>query len=112
MNFWGRVGCLSMATSIALGAFGAHGLKSKGFFDNPYFKEIWDTATMYHFIHSIGMVVVSSRPYNVKQLKLINGAFLGGIVLFSGSLYAYTLTQKKWLGAITPLGGKIITKFF
>lgn len=86
--------------AVALGAFGAHGLE-KILADNKT-TEIWKTAVLYHFAHTIMLVVLGQRQ------PLRHGpwlSFLAGIVIFSGSLYLLAVTNLKWLGAITPIGG-------
>lgn len=95
-----------MALAVALGAFGAHGLKDR--FD-AYAMGIWEKAVFYHFIHALGIVVV---PLMAKLGFLTVGGgtrvcvlLLAGIVLFSGSLYVLALTGARVLGAVTPLGG-------
>ena len=86
--------------AVALGAFGAHGLKYV--LEQNHSAEIWEKAVFYHFIHAMMLFVLASRP------RFALGpwcAFLAGIILFSGSLYLLAVTGQKWLGAITPLGG-------
>jgi uncharacterized membrane protein YgdD (TMEM256/DUF423 family) len=95
--------------AVALGAFGAHGLRSwlATADDGPRRLEVWQTASSYHLTHALALglaAYVCSR----SQLSAasLSGYFLqAGIVLFSGSLYALTLTGIKTFGAITPLGG-------
>lgn len=69
--------------------------------------KIWETATLYQFIHALGILFVANRNMTRSSSKLDWSAtcFAGGTMLFSGSLFLLTLTQKKWLGAVTPLGG-------
>jgi uncharacterized membrane protein YgdD (TMEM256/DUF423 family) len=86
--------------AVALGAFGAHGLKD--LLTQNQTTAIWEKAVFYHFVHVIVMFVFAGRP------PLVRGAwisFLLGILIFSGSLYVLAITGQKWLGAITPLGG-------
>ena len=85
---------------VALGAFGAHALK--GVLQQNQTMEIWEKAVFYHFIHAVMLFLLAS------QTKWSRGpwtAFLIGILVFSGSLYALAFTNLKWLGAITPIGG-------
>ena len=96
-----RVAAILGFLAVALGAFGAHALKDV-LARNPEAKAIWQTAVFYHFIHAVMLYVLASRPV------LRHGpywAFLAGIVIFSGSLYALALSGITWLGAITPIGG-------
>ena len=86
--------------AVALGAFGAHGLKTilvqNGRTDN------WETAVLYHLVHSVVMLALSSREtLSIWAWRL----FAAGVVIFSGSLYALALSNVKILGAITPIGG-------
>ncbi|MCB1757657.1 MAG: DUF423 domain-containing protein [Gammaproteobacteria bacterium] len=102
---WIGVGALLAMLAVMLGAFGAHGLKS-------HFSEqqmAWyQTAFQYHIIHAIALIItgLASALTPSKNLpKLAGLCFLSGVLLFSGSLYTLALTQMRWLGAITPLGG-------
>lgn len=97
---------LLLALAVITGAFGAHGLAKKV---EPYLLEVWHKGNFYHFIHAFGIMSVgflmalNSLPESVAKKVVI--LFMIGIVLFSGSLYALTLTGLKILGAITPFGG-------
>ncbi|MGV6859115.1 MAG: DUF423 domain-containing protein [bacterium] len=99
-------GALSAAIAVALGAFGAHGLKS---LLTPEMLAIWKTAAQYHLIHSLGLVLIGVLVANPstsgKGTSLAGYLILVGILIFCGSLYALTLTDIRLLGAITPLGG-------
>ena len=86
--------------AVALGAFGAHALK--GILDQNQTAETWKTAAFYHFIHAAMLFVLASRKPLPRGPWL---CFLLGIFIFSGSLYLLAVTNLKWLGAITPLGG-------
>lgn len=86
--------------AVALGAFGAHGLKHV--LEQNQTAGIWEKAVFYHFIHAVMLFVLAGRPRFAVGTWY---AFLAGIVLFSGSLYVLALTGQKWLGAITPVGG-------
>lgn len=84
--------------AVAFGAFGAHALKS---LLDAYQLETWKTASLYLLTHTLaGLWVGHQFPKSWSA-----SFFLGGCVLFSGSLYALVLTQIKILGAITPVGG-------
>ncbi len=90
------LGCLG----VALGAFGAHGLKEVLTQNNTV--AIWDKAVFYHFIHTAMLFVLAQRR------PVPTGPWLGffaGILIFSGSLYVLAITNLKWLGGITPFGG-------
>lgn len=95
MNWAVRVGCLLAALSVLFGAFGAHSLKAVL---TPERLQTWETAVRYQMFASIGLQLSgASRP----------GAplLLAGCLIFSGSLYLMCLTDQRWLGAVTPLGG-------
>lgn len=86
--------------AVGLGAFGAHALK--GALQTNDTTEVWKTAVLYHFVHALALLVLAVLP---GASRAAAGLFLAGIVLFSGSLYLLALTNIKWLGAVTPLGG-------
>ncbi len=94
---------------VALGAFGAHGLRARleALPDFTRRMEWWETAARYHLIHALalGLVAVLAMRGVTTSHKVAGGAFTVGILLFSGSLYAMTLTGVRTLGAVTPLGG-------
>ncbi|KAL0487529.1 hypothetical protein AKO1_008653 [Acrasis kona] len=95
-----RIGAVSGALAVGFGAFGAHALKKR--ITDPTLLKTWETASQYHLLHSLALLGVSQCRRNHH---LVGGLFTAGIILFSGSLYALVLTQKKALGAITPIGG-------
>ncbi|HEX4666609.1 MAG TPA: DUF423 domain-containing protein [Chthoniobacterales bacterium] len=86
--------------AVALGAFGAHALK--GTLENHHMTEVWKTAVLYHFVHALALLILAVLPTVSRAAASL---FVAGIVIFSGSLYLLALTNVKWLGAITPLGG-------
>ena len=86
--------------AVALGAFGAHALKET--LQANAMAEVWNKAVLYHFVHAIALLVLATLP---AASRVAAALLLAGIVLFSGSLYALALTNMKWLGAITPVGG-------
>jgi uncharacterized membrane protein YgdD (TMEM256/DUF423 family) len=95
-----RAAAILGGLAVALGAFGAHGLK--GVLEQNHTAAIWEKAVFYHFIHAVMLFILAGRaPF--RQVPWFS--FLLGIVLFSGSLYCLALTNLHWLGAITPLGG-------
>ena len=99
------LGCLNAAVAVSLGAFGAHALKARL---SPEMLGTYQTAAQYHFYHALGLLAaafVASLLPDSSLPKWAGGLMFGGIVLFSGSLYALSLTGIRWLGAITPLGG-------
>ena len=95
-----RISALMGFLAVALGAFGAHALK--GVLDQNQTVETWKTAALYHFIHTVMLFVLAGRKPFLRGPWF---CFLLGIFIFSGSLYLLAVTNLKWLGAITPLGG-------
>jgi uncharacterized membrane protein YgdD (TMEM256/DUF423 family) len=93
-----------MALAVALGAFGAHGLKSRVGED---LLAIWETATRYHAWHALGLMLmgVMMQVQDASKAPASVYLLLAGILVFSGSLYLLVLTDTRWLGAITPIGG-------
>jgi len=95
-----RIGALLGLLAVALGAFGAHGLKD--LLARQGTAAIWEKAVLYHFIHALMLFILAGRsPFHPGPWF----SFLIGIVVFSGSLYLLALTNLRWLGAITPIGG-------
>ena len=91
--------------AVALGAFGAHALKSRL---SPDMLSVYETAVQYHFYHALALFGVALLMVHSAQQSLLKASailFLAGLVLFSGSLYALALSGVKVLGAITPIGG-------
>jgi uncharacterized membrane protein YgdD (TMEM256/DUF423 family) len=99
------IGALTMAVGVVLGAFGAHGLKER---IAPNLLQAYQTGVQYHIYHALGIMLVGLLAYQfpmAKGLQWGGWCLLLGVVLFSGSLYALAITNIRWLGAITPLGG-------
>ncbi|KAF2217957.1 hypothetical protein CERZMDRAFT_92588 [Cercospora zeae-maydis SCOH1-5] len=98
---WWIFGALSGASSVAFGAFGAHGLKGRGI--APEKIASWQTAAHYQLIHSLAILVAEhAAPKNVWA----KGLFTAGIIGFSGSIYALVLNKEaRILGPVTPMGG-------
>ena len=95
-----RIAAVLGFLAVALGAFGAHGFKE--ILAGNQTTAIWEKAVFYHFIHTVVMFVLASR----QSLRCGPWfCFLFGIVFFSGSLYVLSLTNARWLGAVTPFGG-------
>ncbi len=95
-----RIAATAGFLAVALGAFGAHGLKNMLAQNGT--AAIWETAVVYHLVHAVMLFVLAERK------PLAAGpwwCFLAGIVIFSGSLYLLAITDAHWLGAVTPLGG-------
>lgn len=86
--------------AVALGAFGAHALK--GTLESSGMLDAWNKAVLYHFLHAIALLAIALHGAGNRAAYFLLAA---GILLFSGSLYTMALTNIRWLGAITPLGG-------
>jgi len=89
---------------VALGAFGAHGLKEAV---TPQRLQTFETAVRYQMYHALALLFVGglATVAPTRLLQWVGTLFIGGILIFSGSLYVLVLTDTPWLGAITPLGG-------
>jgi len=99
------LGALAGATGVALGAFGAHGLRSRL---SPEMLAVFETGVRYHLYHALALLATVPIMGRLEGSRLVIAAgwlFVAGIVLFSGSLYLLALTGITMLGAITPLGG-------
>lgn len=105
MKIFFLLGSIAGFFSIALGAFGAHGLEGK---ITEKMMEVWKTGVTYQMFATGALFVIGFLMMKIQQSSLLNWAgvltFIG-IILFSGSLYVLSVTGVKWLGAITPLGG-------
>jgi uncharacterized membrane protein YgdD (TMEM256/DUF423 family) len=95
-----RISAVVGFLGVALGAFGAHALKSH--LASLNMGDVWEKAVFYHLIHAVVLLMIAGRP---AFARLPWSFFLVGIILFSGSLYVLAYTGIRWLGAITPLGG-------
>ncbi len=99
------VAALSGFLAVALGAFGAHGLKARLSED---MMAVYQTAVQYHFYHTLALLAVAvllAGGLQSAALRASGWLFAAGIVVFSGSLYALALSGMRVLGAVTPLGG-------
>jgi uncharacterized membrane protein YgdD (TMEM256/DUF423 family) len=97
-----RIAAALCFLAVALGAFGAHSLRST--LERHGMSDVWNKAVLYHFIHAIALLVLALYG------TINRGAWwllLVGILLFSGSLYVMALIPqaRDWLGSVTPLGG-------
>jgi len=89
--------------AVGLGAFGAHGLRDTV---SPEQLASWTTATQYHLLHSVVLLALALFAlHSGRSIRLPALLFTAGIVLFSGSIYVLVLTDLRWLGPVTPLGG-------
>lgn len=99
------LGCLNAFLSVVLGAFGAHGLKDK--LSNEMMT-VYQTGVQYHMYHALGLFIVgilADKLGDVSQIRTAGWFLQAGILLFSGSLYALSISGVRPLGIITPFGG-------
>jgi uncharacterized membrane protein YgdD (TMEM256/DUF423 family) len=99
------LGAVFMLLAVALGAFGAHALKSRL---SPEMLVIFHTGVEYHFYHALGLLavgLVALRLPESKPLRIAGWLMAAGVLVFSGSLYLLTLTGVRAFGPVTPFGG-------
>ncbi len=96
---------VSGTLAVALGAFGAHALKDK--LEVSELTNTYQTAVQYHFYHTLALLLIGLLMDRLPApwLTYSSISMIIGLILFSGSLYLLCLTNTRWLGAITPLGG-------
>jgi len=95
-----RIAAALCFLAVALGAFGAHALRST--LETRGMLDVWNKAVLYHFIHAIALLALALYGTANRGACWL---LFAGIFLFSGSLYLLALSNVRWLGAITPLGG-------
>jgi len=99
------LGSINAMLAVVLGAFGAHALKTRL---GTEMLTVYQTGVQYHFYHALGLLVVGIIAHQFPPsvwIRTSGWLMFAGIILFSGSLYILSLTQLRWFGAITPLGG-------
>jgi uncharacterized membrane protein YgdD (TMEM256/DUF423 family) len=98
------IAAASAFLAVALGAFGAHGLRERL---TPDLLAIFEVGVRYHMYHALALAAVALAldRWPSSALQWAGWCFLAGTVIFSGSLYVLALTGIRWLGAITPFGG-------
>ncbi len=103
VKLWSVLGALNAMMSVAMGAFGAHGLRSRL---SERMLQNWETAARYQMYHALGLLGVAwLASQKGAPADPAGWSLLAGITLFSGSLYVMALTGVTKLGAITPIGG-------
>jgi uncharacterized membrane protein YgdD (TMEM256/DUF423 family) len=101
------IGALSGFLAVAAGAFGAHSLRDRLSPDMLQVFQTGATYQMYHALALVGIGILLGR-FSIEGSSFLTASgwlFVAGTVLFSGSLYALSISGTTWLGAITPLGG-------
>jgi uncharacterized membrane protein YgdD (TMEM256/DUF423 family) len=98
------LGAFSGALAVMIGAFGAHGLKDRL---SEEMLAIYRTGVEYHFYHTLGLLAIGLVALHLRSGLLTAGGWsmAAGILIFSGSLYALSISGIRILGAITPIGG-------
>lgn len=99
------LGALFALLAVMAGAFGAHGLRGV---ISERGLEVFQTAVTYQIYHSLALILVAILPVAGVSRHLLGiaaGFFATGILLFSGSLYLLVLTDIRWIGPVTPVGG-------
>ena len=98
------IGAVAACIGVGFGAFGAHGLRNRL---SPDMLAVFETGVRYQMYHAFAILIVALAAARMDGwlVRAAGWAFTTGIVLFSGSLYALTLTGVTMLGAVTPVGG-------
>ena len=98
------IGSLSAFLAVALGAFGAHGLKNSL---APEMLAVFETGVRYQMYHALALLAVgwACTRWPGKVVRAAGWLFVAGTLIFSGSLYLLSFIGERWLGAITPIGG-------
>lgn len=99
-KFWLIISAVSGFTAVAIGAFGAHGIREKL---SAEMLEVYKTGVFYQFIHTVVLLVLSLT--NFIQARIASFFFLLGIIFFSFSLYIYSTSGIQFFAMITPIGG-------
>lgn len=105
MHLWLGVGAILGFFSVGLGAFAAHGLRRRITADRV---TIFQTGVQYQMVHALAILITAlwmSIGGDITVEGDAEWAFLIGTLIFSGSLYGLAVTDRKWFGAIAPLGG-------
>jgi len=103
------IGASFAILAVAFGAFGAHAFKAL-LLANGHLTT-YNTASQYHFIHALGLMLISCLPEHLYQVVWLNRAawmMVLGTVIFCGSLYMLAISGLTWWGAITPIGGLLL----
>ena len=101
---WFAIGAWLGALGVGLGAFGAHGLKTRV---SAEMIAVWETGSRYQLLHALALLATgwACERWPGAYANGAGGLFLAGVALFSGSLYALALSGVRAIGAITPIGG-------
>ncbi|HVD98233.1 MAG TPA: DUF423 domain-containing protein [Cytophagaceae bacterium] len=99
------LGAFLGALSVMIGAFGAHALKNLLTANGR--TDVFETAVKYQFYHSFALLITGMLmlKFQHKFFEYAGISFISGVIIFSGSLYILCITNVKWWGAVTPIGG-------
>ncbi|XP_050208024.1 uncharacterized protein LOC126657393 [Mercurialis annua] len=94
---WHKVAAISGVAALGLGTYGAHLFKPQ----NPAYKEVWQTASLYHLVHTAALLAapITKRP------NIFGGLLTGGILAFSGTCYTVALLEDRKYATLAPFGG-------
>ncbi|XP_021275323.1 transmembrane protein 256 homolog [Herrania umbratica] len=97
LHHWHKIAAVSGIAALGLGTYGFHMFKP----ENPIFKEVWQTASLYHLVHTAALLAapVTKRPH------IFGGLLTAGILAFSGSCYTAAYLEDRNYAALAPLGG-------
>jgi uncharacterized membrane protein YgdD (TMEM256/DUF423 family) len=95
-----RIAAALCFLAVGLGAFGAHALKTT--LQGNGMLDVWNKAVLYHFLHALALIILARHAAGNRAAYIL---IFAGIIFFSGSLYLLALTNVRWIGAITPIGG-------
>lgn len=103
---WIAIGSIMAGLSVVMGAFGAHGLRERL---APEMLQIYEIGARYQMYHALAVLAVGLVQIKIDHpmLSVAGWCFVVGTVIFSGTLYALSLTGIRILGMITPIGGAI-----
>jgi uncharacterized membrane protein YgdD (TMEM256/DUF423 family) len=99
LRLWTSLAAISGFVAVAAGAFAAHGVT------DPTAKELLRTGSNYELAHALATLICAALATAMPRARFAPALFLGGSVLFSGSLYALALGAPRMVGAVTPFGG-------
>ncbi|XP_059450601.1 uncharacterized protein LOC132181411 [Corylus avellana] len=96
-QLWHKVAAISGMAALGLGTYGAHVFKP----ENPTYKEVWQTASLYHLVHTAALV---AAPIT-KNPNIFGGLLTTGILAFSGTCYTVALLEDRKYSTLAPFGG-------
>jgi uncharacterized membrane protein YgdD (TMEM256/DUF423 family) len=99
---WAGWGAVLGFIAVALGAFGAHGLRDRLTEES---LAIYQTGAQYQMVHALALLALAGFADRLRRSAVVGWLFVFGVLIFSGSLYLLAITGDRWLGAITPIGG-------